>query len=1031
MRPESRTHEDIRENLVRIGWRSCEGYKEHQLIEDYLLKDILRDQIKLINREVLESYSLEREQIDKLTEEAINRLMNAKNTIEILSLIKDGTILELDRGRRGSISFKVRFIDFENPEKNKFCFIHEAKFRGSPENSKPDFTLFINGIPVVIIEAKREFPEGEEETHKEALRQIERYERDSPDLFRFVQLGVIVAEEDFYLPVYPNPDGEQRPKRKLNKWNNIWELLTPGTLLDFIENFVFFASDRAGRSFKIVPRYKQYVAVSKAFKRIEEYLDGGGEKDRGLIWHWQGAGKTYEIIFLSEKFCRKYEKRNPVVFIVVDRVDLEEQFDEDIRSLKGVKFLSDYEKVEKVEKLKEILRRIKESEENPAVSSKGVYLVMAHKFRRDVALEIQEIGAIQKKEILILRDEAHRTEGGKSILASVRKFVLPRALKFGFTGTPVHRRENSTFREYAYPQEKEFYLDKYFVEDSIRDGYTLPLLWRVAVSEGVSLNLTEEEVKRLVREYFVDRDFDEKEEIPEVSETEIREKLPFSDLLKAEDLIKKASLYIAQKVKEDTENFKFKAMVVAQDRISAIKFKRYLDRYLSETYPDYTPEWVQVVITHEHNDPDEIRLFKKEMEERYGKSIEVLNKEWRENFVDKDLPRILVVNRKLLTGFDAPILKVIYLAQLMKDVLLLQTCARANRPFPGKRNGLIVDLCGVLIENYKKALERYNIYEDREISKDLLKNLFIDSSKLWKEFLEKLDRFKKLFKEVTGTEWEDYVRTISEGSSAEARELFSEVVNRIITTNRGFYILLPILKELVDMYEAVGAYPEKVSYHELYREFLILRAGISKKLKPKTPLPKDLKEELLSRLEFKEIKDIDDFVLDEERIEKLRRSGKLHVVVADFLFPLISMLEDKKDPLHKAIYKRLEDLKQRYLRRKLDAQMLIEEIEVAVKELKNYEKARKSLNPEDLIIRNIAYYVKKNGGDLKVTEGLRKIIAELLSEKLITESAKEKLKEELIISLEMDPSYLAENLDLIIEEIILPMIKELRYERRS
>lgn len=687
------THKKISETLKNLSWKECTGYKEHQLIEDYILKDILEKKIKEINESEFRAKKLKDEHINKVVEKTINILLTTKDPVQILNYLKDGVYTEVSRGSLGNVQITIKLIDYENPQNNEFCFIYEAKFKGTPENIKPDFTLFVNGIPIAIIEAKREISETEESAYEEGIKQIERYEKDSPELFKFVQLGIVIADRQVYLPTYPNPEKEKRLTRKLNVWKdeegreNAYEILNPFTLLDILLNFTFFSSKGKGELIKILPRYMQYRAVNKAFERIKNYLNGSSHKNKGLIWHWQGSGKTLEMIFLTEKFFRNFESKKPVVFIIVDRIDLENQFNRDIIPLKNARFRPSYKKIESIEELKEVLTTIKLSEENINIDPTAVYLVMAHKFRKELAEQFdKQLGQITKKEVLILRDEAHRTEGGKSILSAVRNYLLRDAIKFGFTGTPVHRQENNTFNEYAYPNEGEYYLDKYFIHQSIKDGYTLPLTWRVAISEGVKINLTQEEVEELIKAYFVNRKLGE-EEIPEVSETEVREKLPFSDLLKAEDFIEKASKYIAQKIKEDTENFTFKAMVVAQDRESAIKFKHYLDKYMPQYVKEYRPKWCEVVITHGHNDPDIIREYRAKAEEKYGKNIEELNKEWTENFKEKENPKILIVNRKLLTGFDAPILKVLYIAQLMKDVSLLQACARANRPYPSKNYG--------------------------------------------------------------------------------------------------------------------------------------------------------------------------------------------------------------------------------------------------------------------------------------------------------------------------------------------------------
>ena len=1034
MRLESITHKEIERKLKELGWTFCVNYKVKILIEDYLLKDILKEKLKEINRQTFETYNLKTEQITKIVDNTINKLITIKDPVEVLDLLKKGTLVEVDRGRKGNLTLHIKFFDYENSQNNHFCYIYEAKFKGQPENIEPDFTLFMNGIPVVVIEAKKEV--SEVETHKEGITQVERYEREAPELFKYVQLAVVVADEDVYFATYPNYEMGLRKNRKINIWkdengnSNIWELLTPRILLDVIENFIFFNVNRAGNLTKVIPRYMQYKAVKKAFERVKSYLEESGEKNRGLIWHWQGSGKTYEILYLTENFYKHYRSRNPIVFIVIDRKELEEQFEKDIEPLKNAEFKEGYKKIESVEALKEILIKIKESEEKAQITPKGVYLVMAHKFRKEVAQELEKIGIIQKREVLILRDEAHRTESG--IFASVRKFVMPNAIAFGFTGTPVHKKESiSTFKEYGYPSEGEFYLDKYFIEQSIKDGFTLPLMWRVALSEGVGLTLSEKQIEELIRNYFLDRtlerDEEETEELPEISEEEVKRKLIFSDLLQAEDFIKKASEYIAKRILEDTENFTFKAMIIAQDRKSTILFKKYLDKFIPQYVKNYNPEWSQVIITYQHNEKiDIIREYKEEIERKHKKSVEELNKKWAEKFATSENPKILIINKKLLTGFDAPVLKVIYVAQLLKDALLHQASARANRPTIGKQYGLIVDLCGVLIENYKKAIRKYNLYEDETINEDILKNLFIESSKIWDTFLKKLKQFEELFKKITGLEIETFIQTLKE--IQEVKEFFSDVINKIITTENGFYKLYPLLKELIKLYESIGAYSEKVKYDSIYKGLKILYAGISKKIKPKqtVKISQELEAELLKRLTFKEIKDIAELELSEEVIENFRKNGRLYVVVADFIFPVINYLEDKRDPIYKVIYKRLVKLKNDYLSRKKVVEEVVKLLKISIEEIKNYEIYKRGSKPEDLIFKNIEFFVKTQGGVLVDKESVKESLKEFLKRKLITEEMKDRLKEVFIISLDIKNKNVETFSDTIINDIVIPMAKELK-----
>ncbi len=739
--PENHVHKNIEENLNKLGWKKLDRYEE-EAFSNYIIKPILKEQLKIINSHI-KKYK------DEFIEKAINKLMNEQKPEIILDYIKNGIFISLDKGRKGQVPDRVKLIDYKNIEKNIFHYAHELKFKGN-DNIIPDFTLFINGIPLIIIEAKREI--SKKDTYEDAINQINRYEREAPKLFNYVQFAVVYGDEKLYIPTYPNEEKEDRFKKPY-KWKNvrkeedIWDLLKRERVLDIIKNFTFFSIDRTEKKTKIIPRYMQYWAVNKAFKRIINYLNNNDYKNRGLVWHWQGSGKTFEIIYLAELFYNEFKNRHPVIFIVVDRTDLENQFNNDIISLNNANFKKNYKKIDSIEELKNLLIKIKESEINPKISIEGLYLVMMHKFNENKLEDfIKSFDSIDKKEILILRDEAHRTESGK--FATLRNKIFKNAITIGFTGTPVHKKDISTFKEFAYPNEGEFYLDRFFIEESIKEGFTLPLIWRTVTPKDIK-DIPEEEIKNIIK-LFVDEEDAEK---IVVSKKEIAEKIKLSDLLKSESSIKEASKYIAEHILEDTENFKFKAMVVAQDRKSCILFKKYLDKYLKENIKDYNEDWAQVVITYEQNDDVEIENYKKMVEEKYGKSIEELNNNWADNFKTSEIPKILIVNKKLLTGFDAPILKTIYIHQFLKDYLLLQASARANRPEKDKKYGLIVDLTGVLIENYKKAIEFYNLYNDEAINKDILNNLFVETSKIWESFLTKLEEFKMLFKSIVGFEF--------------------------------------------------------------------------------------------------------------------------------------------------------------------------------------------------------------------------------------------------------------------------------------
>ncbi|MGC8593950.1 MAG: type I restriction endonuclease, partial [Nitrososphaeria archaeon] len=256
----------------------------------------------------------------------------------------------------------------------------QIKFNGFPENIKPDYTLFVNGIPLVIIEAKST---TRIDSYEEGLEQIKRYQEESPNLFKYVQFGVAYGDKRVYIPTWPNMSHEKRItipfSWKVKKNNgleedNIFELLKPTNVLNLIKWYTFFFKDRSG---KIIARYNQFYASEKALERISDYLSEKSQKNRGLIWHWQGSGKTYTMIFLANKYFNTYFSRNPILFFLLDREDLQKQLLEDfISKLDLAPFDSYIKKIESIQELKEELNKIRESLDKHSIIIKKIYVVL-------------------------------------------------------------------------------------------------------------------------------------------------------------------------------------------------------------------------------------------------------------------------------------------------------------------------------------------------------------------------------------------------------------------------------------------------------------------------------------------------------------------------------------------------------------------------------------------------------------------------------------------------------------------------------
>ena len=951
---EASVHQDIKERLSSIGWQTIYRniFQPNQIVENFFLEPLFIQSLEKINQEVLKNIS--QTEKEKILTRVKDLFLREENPIKTLDYLKYGIDIEIKEKDKKKI-LKIHLIDYKNLENNSFVYAPEAEYKGTPRNSRPDFTLFVNGIPVVIIEAKREF--STKDTYIEGLNQVIDYEKRSPKLFNFVQFAVVYADKKRYFSTFPNKDKEQRTK-KLEIWRNekkeedIFHLLKPERVLEIIKYFTFFTK-RDGNLNKIIPRYPQYYAIKKAFSRIKDYVEGKSQKNRGLIWHWQGSGKSFEMLYLTNMFIEEFFDRNPHVFVMIDRQDLEKQLNEELFiPIENTVFKSFYKKVETVKELKEIVKNIKRQEKDTKLTFKGVYLTMMHKFKKEELQEfLEKEGAIQKKEILILRDEAHRTEYGT--LATVRNKIFQNSLKFAFTGTPVNKNEKSTFQEFAYPEEKEFYLDRFFIEDSIRDGFTLPLMWRSVITKDIKLNITEEEVRKILLEYDV--------EDTQVDPDLVRKKISVRDLLSSEDRIEKAVRYIVENIEEDTEGFNFKAFIIVNDRLACVRYKKYLDRYLKDKFEN--PEEIsQIVMTYTPNETiQEIEEYKNSMEKKYGKKWEELNKEFAENFKKKDKnPKILIVTNMLLEGYDAPILKVIYFDKLTSDQRLLQAAARANRLYRGKRYGLIVDLTGVLIENYKKALSQYNIYEDEQIKEDIVKHAFVNTKEIFKSFQQSYSEFLKLFKEITGIEWKTFLENINKKENK--REYFEEVGAKVLFSEDKNYLQIKA-KETIDLFKALGAYPEKLSYLEDIEWLKIFYYFLRKKDKPRrTYIPwKEIKKELLEKLQFDPFEEIGEVEIGIEEIEKIKDEDKALKIVADLISSIEAKTEEEKTPIYKELYKRLQNIKEKLVKKQEKAINVLKQVTQIKYELDKETKKVSSLTEEEKILRNIKQLLEKEG----------------------------------------------------------------------
>ena len=499
----------------------------------------------------------------------------------------------------------------------------------------------------------------------DAAKQIhDDYEKDTPELFACNTFSVATDGKDLHYGAIQVPIdkwGPWMPEESpamagLNDFQkSAGSLLRPEVVLDIMAHFILFATDQKKRRIKVVCRYQQYEGANKIVQRVL-----AGSPRKGLIWHFQGSGKSLLMVFAAQKMRLQAALRNPTVLIVVDRVDLDAQ----ISATFHASDIPNLVKAESRQDLENLLRQ----------DTRKIIITTIYKFgEADGVLN-------DRSNIVALVDEAHRTQEGD--LGMKMRAALPNAFLFGLTGTPVNRRDRNTFYAFGADEDEHGYMSRYGFEESIRDGATLPLHFE----------------PRLV-EFHIDRDAIDAayaELTGDLSDLD-REMLTraaarIAVLVKVPDRIEKICVDVARHFLEKVHPNGFKAMLVTFDQESCLLYKAQLDHFLP-------PEASEIVISvsGKEREDSRYRQYKRDRDEE---------EKLLDRFRDPNDPlQILIVTAKLLTGFDAPILQAMYLDKPMRDHTLLQAITRTNRTYGGmKTHGLIVDYLGVF-DDIAKSLE--------------------------------------------------------------------------------------------------------------------------------------------------------------------------------------------------------------------------------------------------------------------------------------------------------------------------------------
>ena len=948
-------------------------FTEKSLVEDYFIKELGKKGWNFIKADDLERESLEEplltpvlmralERInrnigigDEEVKEVINELKLKSSGIEgakqILNYYKFGVPVKFEKER---IVKYVRLFDYENLENNEFIVSRQVIHQSGDKEIRNDIILYVNGIPLVNIECKS--PVSFSEDWETAYRQIKDYEKTIPELYKYVQIGIAAEQIARYFPIVPWLDEvhihEWREPEK-DSIDSTIEMLTPETLLNIIRNYLFFRLEY-GSANKVISRYMQYRAAEKIYNRVINHLEGKEDKNKGLIWHWQGSGKTLTMIFAANKLYHDPRLENPTIFFIVDREELQEQLYNEFNALDITK----PEIIDSINKLKEAI------EHDEGRGKRGILITLIHKFRpeelQDLQKELEKQSEnketiLTRKNVIAFIDEGHRTQYG--VLAAQMKLILKNAFFFAFTGTPISKRGRDTYLEFSYPPD-ENYFDKYFITDSIKDGFTVKIVYQPRLEKEVHLN-------KEMLETFIEVEY---EEIPEEFREKVKEKVKrklnkIKVVLENEKRIQKIAEDIAEHFKENVDG-KFKAMIVAVSRKACVQYKRQLDKHLPKEYSEI------VMTFNERKDPPIIIDYLKELRDRFkGKEIEEIRKEIIEKYKEEDeYPKILIVTDMLLTGFDAPILQVMYLDKPLKEHRLLQAIARTNRPYKGlKEAGVIIDYVGILKE-FTKAFEAY--------SKEDIKGVLYDIEDLRNEFTETINETMSLFEGVPKDKYD--------------RDTMLEAIEAITTEEEHSKKFIQNYRRLRKLFEQLG--PDEIKVR-MFKEYKWLSAvytyyitwvlGQSRRAERgyiQKYFNKTLKYVHKSTEIENLVKDLPIIKFDEHYMERLEEKTKTkREKAANIVFTLnrFVLVDRYKNPVYETLTQKVERILKMWKERTKDFEKIYKEGLQIIEEMKKLTARQKELGFSDLEYSLLLTLEKRFGSDPRLVKDVTELSTQI------------------------------------------------------
>ena len=839
-----------------------------------VLHTVLIEQLQRLNPGVVDSVAK--------AEEIIARLVRVRPDIEgnqeawkFLKGLKTAFV-EAERRERN-----IRLLDPAHPEANVFHVTDEFAFSNGRFRIRADVVLLVNGIPVIVVETKAATrPEG----IAEAFDQIRRYHLEGPELMAQSQIFTLThLVRFFYGPTW------NLSRKALFNWRDeqvgdfetlVKTFVSPRRVLRVLTDYILFVR-KDGELTKVVLRPHQMRATEKVLARCRD-----PQRHRGLVWHTQGAGKTYTMITVAKRLLEDPRFKNPTVLMIVDRNELQQQL---FQNLEAVGFGRVHVALSK-RHLRDLLRR----------DTRGLIVSMIHKFdKADANLNT-------RTNIFVLIDEAHRSTGGD--LGNYLMGALPNATFIGFTGTPIDktRHGKGTFKIFG-GGDPGGYLDKYSIKESIEDGTTVPLHYQMAPNDLIVDRAAME------REFWAAAELEGVADVEELNRV-LDRAVTLKNMLKNRERVERIAAFVANHFRNVVQPMGYKAFLVAVDREACCLYKEALDRYLP-------PEYSRVVISRGHNDPPRLKRYHLSDDEEAA-----VRKAFRK---PDEPPYILIVTEKLLTGYDAPILYCMYLDKPMRDHVLLQAIARVNRPYEDdqgrrKKNGLILDFVGIF-DNLERALA----FDSRDVE-GVVQGIDV----LQEHFVRLMSQARQEYLPIAQGKTED--------KAAEAVLLYF----RDREKREAFY---RFFRELEETYEILSPDPFLRPYLEDYRQIVEMYRLLRSNYEPHVPVDKSFlrktAEIVQKHTRTQTLREpTATYKIGPEALLALLHQDKPDTVkVFNLLRELYRLVatEGREQPYLIPIGERAEAIRRAFEERQISSQQALAELEALVQRLHEAEKERR------------------------------------------------------------------------------------------